>query len=330
VPREVSRLAVTLLCGAVAFAPLRAQDARARRPVSASASLEATERRLYDAVRRAPRDAGARAALGAWLASRGQLRSGAVLLEEARLFGGNAPAIAARLAPIYYWLRDWASLAALPATPLTDAEQARARTLAGRQTAAEGADSVTVPFAPLEIGALGRMPFVIGADTLWGDVDPQETGIVLPGLGRGAGVVDVLGVDARGAVGVIRTVGLADLTLHDVPVRVDAGLAAGRARIGFDVFAQYAPTVNARAGMVTFRRAGKTDAGTSADGIPFVLGFPGVRLALRADAAPALIGSPAARAALRGQSWTVDLRRGVIWVQRTPPANSGPRPAATR
>lgn len=281
---------------------------------SPAAGIDATERRLYDAVRRAPRDAAARAALGAWLASRGQLRSGAVLLEEARLFGGSPRVIAARLAPIYEWLRDWASLAALPASPLSEVERARAKALAGREASVTGADRATVSFAPLELGALGRVAFVVGTDTLWGDVDSEETGIVLPGLGRGAGVVEVLGVDARGAVGVIRAVGLADLTLHDVPMRVEARLGAGRARLGFDVLARLGATVNARAATVTLRRDGKVDARADAEGIPFVLGFPGVRLALRADAPAVPIGSPAARAALRGRPWTVDLRRGVIWV----------------
>jgi hypothetical protein len=314
--RVVSTLCALLAGAPVAGSPVaRAQDPPAARPLAnASRDLEATEGRLYEAARRAPRDPGARAALGAWLASRGQLKSGAVLLEEARLFGGNAPLIAARLAPVYLWLRDWASLAALPATPLSEGEQARAKVLAARESSTVGADSTTVSFAPLEIGALGRVPFVVGYDTLWGEVDPQETGIVLPGLGRGAGLVEILATDARGALGVIRSVGLGGITLRDVPVRVDAALGVGRARLGFDVFAALAPTVDARAGAVTLRGGGSAVAREGAEGIPFLLGFPGVRLALRSGEAPLAITSPAARAALRGRPWTVDLRRGVIWV----------------
>jgi hypothetical protein len=311
-------LALPLLVAALAATSAdaaRAQTAGGAASVaSGAADLDATERRLYDASRRAPRDPGARAALGEWLAARGQLKSGTVLLEEARLFGGNGAVLAARLRPVYAWLRDWASLAALPAPPLTPGELARASLLAERGTTVEGAESTAVPFAPLEVGALGRVPLVLGADTLWGEVDPQEEGLVLPGLGRGAGLVEVTGDDRRGALGIVRECALGGLTMRNVPMRLDASLGAGRARIGFDVFAQLAPTVDARAGVVTFRRAGRVVEPAGAAAIPFLLGFPGVRLALRAGDAPAPIASPAGRAALRGHAWTVDVRRGVIWV----------------
>ncbi len=292
---------------------------KAQRPPSPTAAaiangdLDAIERRRYEAVRRSPRDARARAALGEWLASRGQLRSGAVLLEEARLFGGDAAAIAARLRHVYTWLRDWPSLAALPSSPLSPAERTRTAILAERATSVSGADSTVVPFAPLEVGALGRLPLVLGSDTIWGELDPQEEGIVLPGLGRGAGLVEVLGEDGRGPMGILREIAIGALTLRNVPVRVNAALGAGRARLGFDVFAMLAPTVDARAGTVTLRRAGRVAEPLDAAGIPFLLGFPGVRLGLRAGEPPAPITSPAGRAALRGRPWTVDMRRGVIW-----------------
>ncbi len=294
-----------------------AQNVRAVRPATdaaANGDVEAAERALYDASRRAPRDPAARAALGEWLASRGQLQSGAVLLEEARLFGGDAVRIAARLAHLYTWLRDWQSLAALPASPLTAGEKARAAVLADRSTSVMGADTTVVPFAPLEVGALGRVPIVLGSDTLWGEIDPQEEGIVLPGLGRGAGLVEIIADDRRGPIGILRAASLGELTLRDVPVRVDASLGAGRARVGFDVFALLAPTVDARAGTVTLRRAGRVSERSDAVGAAMLLGFPGVRLALRAGEAPVPIASPAGRAALRGRPWTVDVRRGVIWM----------------
>jgi len=299
--------------------PSWAQGARAVLPTPAdvaerSGNLDETERLLYAAVRRSPREPSARGALGAWLASRGQLRTGAVLLEEARLFGGDAKVIAARLEHIYSWLRDWSSLLALPSSPLSPGEQLRAQVLTDRGSEVLGADSVEVPFAPLEVGALGRVPMVIGTDTLWGEVDPQVEGLVLPGLGRGAGLVDVVGDDRRGPVAIVRELSLGALTMHNVPARVDVSLGVGRARMGFDVFALLAPTVNARAGTVTLRRAGRVEQRALATGLPVVLGFPGVRLAIGRGAPLAIITSPAGRAALRGRPWTVDLRRGVIWV----------------
>lgn len=309
-----------LLAALAVPTPARAQQGRSAPPPSADAAsgdVDATERARYAASRREPRNPTVRAALGEWLASRGQLRSGAVLLEEARLFGGDAAAIAARLAHIYLWLRDWPSLVALPASSLSPGEQRRAAVLAERVTSVTGDDSTVVPFAPLEIGTLGRVPIVLGVDTLWGEIDPQAEGIVLPGLGRGAGLVEVLGEDRRGTIGVLRECALGALTLRDVPMRVDPSLGAGRARVGFDVFASLAPTVDARAGTAVLRRTGRAGERPGATGVPFLLGFPGVRLALRANEPALPITAPAARAALRGHRWTVDLLRGVIWVDAT-------------
>ncbi len=313
------RACVAWAFAAVSSHPAGAQGVRAVLPAPADAALstgdlDATERALYAASRRAPRDPAARGALGAWLASRGQFRIGAVLLEEARLFGGDAAAIAARLEHVYTWLRDWASLRALPASPLSPGEKVRAQVLADRGSAVIGADSVVIPFAPLEVGTLGRVPMVIGADTLWGEVDPQVEGLVLPGLGRGAGLVDVLGDDRRGPVMIVRELSLGALTLRNVPARVDATLGVGRARLGFDVFALLAPTVDARAGTVTLRRSGRVAERERATGLPVVLGFPGVRLAVRRGEALAPVTSPAGRATLRGRAWTVDVRRGMIWL----------------
>jgi hypothetical protein len=299
-------------------APARAQGGRvappAAVPSAAAGDVATTERRLYDALRRTPRDPVARAALGEWMASRGQLKAGAVLLEEARLFGGNAVAIAARLQHVYTWMRDWPSLSALPGSPLSPGERARVAALVNRPTSAVGPDSTVVPFAPMEVGALGRLPLVLGTDTVWADVDPGEEGIVLAGLRRGAGMVELLGEDRRGPLGVLPAVAAGELTLRNIPVRIDASLAAGRARLGLDVFALLAPTVDARAGTVTLRRNGRVDEPPlGAEGMSFLLAFPGVRLVPRAGEAPVPIASPAGRAALRGQRWTMDLRRGVIW-----------------
>lgn len=319
VRRAVSAGALTGALVALASQPVGAQGLRTVLPAPADAAmstgdLDAAERALYEASRRAPREPAARGALGAWLASRGQLRTGAVLLEEARLFGGDATAIAARLAHLYTWLRDWPSLAALPASPLSPVEKQRAQLLADRGSESIGADSVVLPFAPLEVGALGRMPMVIGSDTLWGEVDPQVEGLILPGLGRGAGLVDVLGDDRRGPVAIVREMSLGALTLRNVSARVDASLGVGRARMGLDVFALLAPTVDARAGTVTLRRSGRVDERQNVTGLPLVLGFPGVRLAIRRGGPLVLGTSPAGRAALRGRPWTIDLRRGMIWV----------------
>jgi hypothetical protein len=316
-PRRGGMLGVLAFAALAVSASAQDRGAVTVAPGAQAGAIDVTavERRLYDALRRSPRDPAVRAALGEWMASRGQLKAGAVLLEEARLFGGSTVAIAARLQHIYTWMRDWESLAALPGSPLSPGERARAAALVNRPTSAVGPDSTVVPFAPVEFGALGRLPLMLGNDTIWADVDPQAEGVVLPGLRRGAGLVELQGEDQRGPLGVLPAVAVGDLVLHNIPVRVDAALGAGRARLGLDVFAQLAPTVDTRAGTVTLRRAGRVDEPPGAMAIPFLLGFPGVRLALRAGEAPVPMASPAGRAALRGKRWTVDLRRGVVWVE---------------
>ncbi len=72
-----------------------------------------------------PHDPVARAALGRYLAARGALQVAAVLLEEARTFGGDPARIARDLAPIYAHLGDYAALARLPRSPISQAERER-------------------------------------------------------------------------------------------------------------------------------------------------------------------------------------------------------------
>ncbi len=84
---------------------------------------------LYAASERAPHDAGLRAGLGMYLASRGHIKIGTVLLEEARKFGANAALVDEHLAQMYPWINDWSSRAALSRNVLSPAERAQAKWL---------------------------------------------------------------------------------------------------------------------------------------------------------------------------------------------------------
>jgi hypothetical protein len=91
---------------------------------------------------------------------------------------------------------------------------------------------------------------------------------------------------------------------------VHARLSPGaRAAIGLDVLAGLVPTFDASAHMLTLRSHATVVPG---DAIPFLLGFPGVRIVARTGQPPMAIESAAGRAALRGARWTFDLRRGAI------------------
>src|ERR1019366_5663285 len=92
--------------------------------------LDDAEQVLFAASSRATHEPLARGALGIFLASRGRLKVGAVLLEEAREFGGDASVIDARLSRIYAWLGDWSAVAALKHYVASGPEQDRTRWLA--------------------------------------------------------------------------------------------------------------------------------------------------------------------------------------------------------
>lgn len=113
------------------------------------------EELLYAGVRARPRDPIARARLGRYLAMKGALKPGLVLIDEAAEFGLPAPTARALAAPI--------------------------RTLlAWRERQAAGAhDSSVVARAPVSEGALLRFPVVRASrgDTLWADLVPRMIGL---------------------------------------------------------------------------------------------------------------------------------------------------------
>src|SRR4051812_41646131 len=125
-------------------ATLAPREARAQRYVALADSLLrrgrvfAAETLYYYAVRRTPRDPAARLALGRYLAARGALRPGAVLMEEARYFGGDPKTVGTYLAPVYARLGDYKALSALPGSPLPYAQRARAEWLGDNPPAIDG------------------------------------------------------------------------------------------------------------------------------------------------------------------------------------------------
>jgi hypothetical protein len=110
---------------------------------------------LYGAARNAPRDPVVRANLGRYLAMKGALKPGLVLIEEAAEFG-LPPATARALAAPIRTLIDW------------------------RRREAEGArDSTIVVRPPTDSTALFRFPVVRrnGRDTLWAELVPRMIGL---------------------------------------------------------------------------------------------------------------------------------------------------------
>ncbi len=302
-----------LACLALIALPLAAQERRRvdRSPADVALSqgrLDDAERELYAASRHAPREPSARGALGNLLAARGHLRIGAVLLEEARQFGGDAITINARLARIYGWLGDWPALAALPTgVAFPGAERERARWIAAHAGSTRGADSTVVRLEPNELAGFGRVTLKIGSVELRADIDPNVEGIVLAANADLLGGLQLFGERDGATLAVAPIVTIGAITRANIPVTIERG---GSARVGFDVIASLTPTFNPGERTLTLRIQDEMPAGGRE--VPILLGFPGVRIVARAGQAPVPIESAAGRAALRGMTWTLSLRRGAI------------------
>lgn len=277
---------------------------------------------LYYATSSArPRDAVARAALGRYLAARGHLRVGAVLLEEARQFGGDTAGIARSLAPIYGSLGDYRALATLPASPLSPAEQKRVRWLVSHPPVLEFPDSViTMSYKPLVDGSgVGVVSLGIGERRVDALIDARVSGVLLRGkAARRHEGVRMFGDDSTAAVALVSELHLGDVTLSNVPARLDSASSAGTRRvpqnvvIGLDVLRSLSPAFDPTTQTLTLRRGQipPTTVGTRA---PMLLDEHGLRFVLDGRWET---GSSASAAKLLGtQRWTLDANHGILLFQ---------------
>ena len=280
----------------------------------AAGRLIAAENIYYSAARQRPRDPATRRALGRYLAARGALRIGAVLLEEARYFGGDKQGIALDLAPVYAALGDYRALAALPAGLLTTPERRRAEYLAANAPAVTLNDSAVVPLIPPTRDGIGDISIVIDLDTLIATIDPATTGLVLDTAWARRRSSRLFGsaVDSRRASGVVSEVGIGSAVLRKVPARYTP-MPAGRARIGPDILAALMPTIDEKRRQVILR-APRARIRNSGDKL-LTLTTRATILVTSPDSAVA-IDSPMGRALLAGRRWTWIARAGVIWVER--------------
>jgi len=278
----------------------------------------------YYAARSEPRNANPRLALGRYLASRGALRVGAVLLEEARFFGGDRKLIAEHLAPVYARLGDYRALSALPSSPLDYAERTRAEWLSEHVTETTGPDSVMIALATGGPSPLGQVMITIGPDTLLAMIDVGVIGLVLDTSWVSRPGVKIFRSssepNAGNAAGVALTVGLGGpggLVRSGIPVRFAPAAGPGMARIGVDVIEDFAPTwtrAGATGGTLVLRKAGKAPAPSpTAERIPILIRENDVTL-VRFGGSMTSLGSQA-QGALASR-WTLDVRHGEVVVDR--------------
>lgn len=276
----------------------------------------AAESIYYYMVRRDPRNPAARLALGEYLAERGALKVGAVLMEEARYFGGDPATVARSLAPVYEKLGDYRSLAALPGSPLTYAERRRAEWLRDHPPAVTGPDSAIAPYEVNDTHLLGEVMIGIGGDSVRAVIEARVQGVVLDtswirteGLVRFASRGER---DPRYVAAVAREVRVGDITFTNVPVRFEPQRVPGAAILGLDVLGALAPTFHPAAGKMLLRKSGRVSDDAPGFRIPTLDNESGVFVVKTETIFP--IGHPDVQRVLRYREWTFNPARGEIIV----------------
>ena len=257
-PRPRFRWALGLL----SFIALDVTNAQARpRTVAAADSaflagnVALAESLYYVGARERPRDPMVREALGRFLAAQGKAKVAVVLLEEARMFGGDPSRIATQLAPLYHYLGDWRALLTLPGSPLTLAERKRAAWL-GEHPFGSVSDGGTVTLIGAPNGdTIARVAIRIGGRTAVASILGTDIGVVVG--------TRVAGLQARHFEGdstfiVLDAVAIGSLKLVNVPATI--GVAPGAVTVGAAAFNRLIPTVDYARNRLAFTRV---DAGAA-------------------------------------------------------------------
>jgi hypothetical protein len=296
---------VPLLWSAPAFAQYGVWRADS---LLAAGRLDDAETAYYAATRARPRDPIARAALGRFLAARGAPRVGAVLIEEARRFGGDSARLAGALVPIYSRAADYASLVALRPDVLTDAERKRVRYLRDNAPQARLRDSIAmITYRPTADGeGFGTIVLRVGRAELPAKLDPRVSGLVLPASSRRD--VRDFGPDGNRRLGVVRSLRIGGTVFSNVPAVI--GHPDEAVRIGFDVLAPYAPSFDPVAGLMTLRRVDRRSPVPPGARLPALFDANGMRVLLN-GAWYQSSASPIAML-LATRAWMFDTRRGDI------------------
>lgn len=315
-PRTAALVCAAALAGLLPR-PTQAQELLARADSLMNAGrVFAAESIFYYMVRRDPRNPAARLALGRYLAARGALKVGAVLMEEARYFGGDPTAVADALVPVYEQLGDYASLAALPASPLDYAERRRAEWLRDHPPGVAGPDSAVAPYQVNDTHLLGEVVLGIGDDSVRAAIEGRVHGLVLDTSWiRHEGFVRFASRgerDPRKVAAVAREVRLGEITLTNVPVRFEALRGSADAILGLDVLGDLAPTFHPVMGRILLRRDGQVDEAEPGFRIPTLATEAGIFVVKTQTIFP--VGHPDIQQVLRHREWTLNPERGEIIV----------------
>ena len=294
--------------------PAAAQRATKADSLLAAGNLAAAESSYYAAARVRPRDPQARRQLGRFLAERGALRVGAVLLEEARQFGGDAATIARDLVPIYRALGDYRALATLPSSPLSAGERAQAVWLVDHPPALEGGDTTSVVYRPAtEAMPLGRIVIAIDGRPVEAMIDPTNRGITLDKR-IATNRAHRFAARADGSIpAVVDSLRLGTFRMTNVAVRLDSLPPRVDAIVGVDVVQRFAPSFDPRGGRVLLRLAGSVPPDLPGVHVQTLTSVSNVRVIQAGRLMP--LSTPSIASMLRTKRWTLDAKRGRIVVE---------------
>ena len=181
----------------------------------------------YIVVRQRPRDPEGRAALGRYLGAQGKAKVAVVLLEEARMFGGDPSTIARELAPLYEYLGEWRALLTLTGSPLSVAERRRAAWLSEHPfgVVSEGG-AASIIGAP-KGDTIARVAVRVSGRSAVAAIVASDIGIVV-----GSRVIGESGrrFDGDSTVSVLDSMTVGSVRLVNVPVGL--GTAPGTVAIG--------------------------------------------------------------------------------------------------
>ena len=286
----------------------------------AEGQLAAAESVYYATARAHPKDPIARAALGRFLAARGGVRAGAVLIEEAQFFGGDSAALSRTLVPLYVRLGDYRALSELRPIVLSPAERQRAAWLATRATEARLRDSVVIlTYRPMGDGAgFGTVLLRFGRVELAAVIDPRVSGLVLPSTVRRN--LRRFGTEGRRTLAVADSFRLGSVVFSNVPASI--GSVDEPVKIGFDVIAPYFPGFDPGKGVLTLRRVNRRSPGPSGPRVPALYDDNGMRLLIGGKWQATSAAMPAMLLATR--RWIWDWRLGDVVL--LPTGDAGARP----
>lgn len=272
----------------------------------AEGKLQAAESAYYAEARAKPKNPTVRAALGKFLAARGGTKAGAVLIDEARFFGGDSAMLARALVPLFVRLGDYQQLAALRPDVLTPSERQRARWLVANppQARLQG-NSVVLSYQALGDGrGIGSLPVRIGKPGAQGAeviaiIDPRVSGLVLPAWVRRD--LRLFGSQGRETLAVAEQVKIGGATFTNVPAIVGHG--DEHARIGFDVLAPFYPRFDSRNGLLAMQRVDRRASPPAGERIPALYDSNGLRLLINGSWYPSTAEAPSMLLATRRWMW---------------------------